>query len=173
MIPAYRTTWAYTGLVNYYEPRQLADKSGWHMTCRNDDRIWGVGYDSNTRTCPDCHGRSWMVVDHDPGEPNYCATCESKGYVEVEPHPPHATKEEAYACATQYVLDTAKFDQRFDTTHSVPRCEYPLCEVLVEDGGMATYGFGIGSTTVLCEAHRNRESLSVVIGPSVGDCISS
>jgi hypothetical protein len=30
--------------MNYYEARQTNDKTGWHYTCRNDDRIWPVGY---------------------------------------------------------------------------------------------------------------------------------
>jgi hypothetical protein len=30
--------------MNYYEARQLKDKSGWHFTCMNDGRIWPVGY---------------------------------------------------------------------------------------------------------------------------------
>lgn len=29
--------------MNYYEPRQKTDGK-WHYTCRNDDRIWPVGY---------------------------------------------------------------------------------------------------------------------------------
>jgi hypothetical protein len=30
--------------MNYYEARQLKDKSGWHFTCMNDGEIWPVGY---------------------------------------------------------------------------------------------------------------------------------
>jgi len=30
--------------VNYDQPRQLADGSGWHYTTRNDDRIHAIGY---------------------------------------------------------------------------------------------------------------------------------
>lgn len=30
--------------MNYYEARKLENGSGWHYTCRNDDRIWPVGY---------------------------------------------------------------------------------------------------------------------------------
>lgn len=158
--------------MNYFDARELLDKSGWHYTCRNDDRIWGVGYDGPFQSCRDCGGHSAHLVEHGPGEANYCATCESKGYVEVEPHAPHATAAEAYECATTYVLDTAKWDMRVDTTHSVPRCEMPECEVLVRDGGGASWGFGISHLTVLCLTHRNREALAVVVG-TVGQVISS
>lgn len=35
--------------MNYYGPRERRDEHGqpaglWHYTCRNDDRIWPVGY---------------------------------------------------------------------------------------------------------------------------------
>lgn len=30
--------------MNYYEARQLKDTGGWHYTCKNDDRVWPVGY---------------------------------------------------------------------------------------------------------------------------------
>lgn len=41
--------------MNYYEAREIADSDGvptglWHYTCRNDDRIWPVGYCSEG--CP-------------------------------------------------------------------------------------------------------------------------
>lgn len=134
---------------------------GWHYTCRNDDQIWPVGYDSPYRTCPDCEGREI-----------HCETCGSKHYVEVEAHSPHATREEAYWCATEFTLDTAKFSLRVSTTHSVPRCEFPDCGVLVMDGGGASYGFGIGNMAVLCDGHRNRDGLAVIVG-TVGMIASS
>lgn len=151
--------------MNYYDARELKS-GGFHYTCRNDDRIWGVGYDGKFQTCPDCGGQSAHLTDAS------CGRCSQKGYIEVTPHPPHATKDEAYACATQFVLDTARFDQNVDTSHSVPRCEYPDCSVLVEDGGAVSYGFGISGLKVLCPDHRNRESLAEIIG-SMGVTISS
>jgi hypothetical protein len=30
--------------VNYDQPRQLQDGSGWHYTTRNDGQIWAIGY---------------------------------------------------------------------------------------------------------------------------------
>ena len=30
--------------MNYDQPRQLKDGSGWHYTTRNDNQIWATGY---------------------------------------------------------------------------------------------------------------------------------
>jgi len=30
--------------VNYDQPRQLADSSGWHYTRMNDGQVWAIGY---------------------------------------------------------------------------------------------------------------------------------
>lgn len=30
--------------MNYYKPRQRESDKRWDYTCRNDDRIWPVGY---------------------------------------------------------------------------------------------------------------------------------
>lgn len=158
--------------MNYYDARPIKDGSGWHYTCMNDGRIWPVGYDSPIQTCPECNGRSAHVTDNHPDGRNYCATCSSKGYVEVEPHPPHATQEEAYQCATNYVLDTATWDLRISTTHSVPRCDADGCGTLVEDGGGARWGFGIQSHSVLCGDHRNRDTLAAIVG-TIGQVWSS
>jgi hypothetical protein len=38
--------------VNYDQPRQLADKTGWHYTSRNDDRIMTIGYCRDHRDEP-------------------------------------------------------------------------------------------------------------------------
>lgn len=152
--------------MNYYDARELADKSGWHYTCMNDGRIWGVGYDGKFQECPSCQGRSWGVVD------GRCDTCQAKGYIEVEPHPPHPTKEEAYACATQYMLNTARWDVTVDTKTSVPRCEFPECSTLVHDGRGVSYGFGMSHISVLCPEHRNRVSLAEIAG-GAGVTISS
>lgn len=152
--------------MNYYGARQLAS-GGWHYTCRNDDRIWGVGYDGRYQTCPTCQGDSFGRIGAS------CGTCGTKGYVEVEPHPPHATADEARECATRYVLDTAHWEaSSVDTTHSIPRCEFPDCTTAVEDGRGASWGFGGPDLTVLCPPHRNRESLAVIVG-TVGEVISS
>lgn len=42
--------------MNYYEPREIQrDGTGWHYTCRNDNRIWAVGYcrDHEGHTTPE------------------------------------------------------------------------------------------------------------------------
>lgn len=150
--------------MNYYDARPLLDGEGWHYTCRNDGRVWPVGYCSPKRTCPDCNGDSFMLRSN-------CATCDNKGVVTVDGCPPHATKEEAYECATRYMIDHAR-EVRVSTEHSVPRCEYEGCYRLVEDGFALQYGFGIPSLTILCPAHRNKESIAETIG-SVGEVWSS
>lgn len=77
--------------MNYQEARKLEDGSGWHMTVRNDDRIW-------THSC--CR---------DPGPPATDEDVEKYGYKLGEPtlgkpHAPHATREEAEDCYHEWRL---------------------------------------------------------------------
>jgi hypothetical protein len=55
--------------VNYDQPRELADHSGWHYTSMNDGRVHAIGYCANHDPHPtkdeayDCYTR--YKLDHD------------------------------------------------------------------------------------------------------------
>jgi hypothetical protein len=112
--------------VNYYQPREHKD-GGWHYTCRNDDRIWPVGY------CSD--------------------------------HPAHPTRDEAYECYRQYLLDTARYDQRI--VDQQLRCE--VCGTFTDR--LVDVGPGSVNSYMLCDEHHNREALEGLV--QVGDAVSS
>ena len=87
-------------------------------------------------------------------------------------HDPHPTADEAYACITNYVLDHVDWNMTLDTKTMVPRCDYPNCRTLVDDGGGASCGVGGRNFYVLCFQHRNRDDLARVLG-TIGRVVSS
>ncbi len=38
--------------MNYDQPRQLADGTGWHYTRENDGRVWAIGYCADHKDTP-------------------------------------------------------------------------------------------------------------------------
>jgi hypothetical protein len=149
--------------MNYYGSRQVADgpnEGRWHYTCRNDGRIWPVGYCSSIQTCPNAEQSSFCQID--------CQLCHGKRYVDVdEPCPGHDTAEEAAEHCRQYVLDTATYDHEFQ---SAERCEADGCECWT--AGAARTGHPQRQDVFLCDEHRNRETLEQLV-QAPGEIISS
>jgi hypothetical protein len=119
--------------VNYDQPRELADHSGWHYTSMNDGRINAIGY---------CR----QHLDQ-----------------------PHATRDEAYACYTRYLLDNElRLDGQYAGTWH--RCIHPGCDTLTDR--YAQVGRNMGPMYELCDTHRIREYVTELFG-LVGDSIHS
>lgn len=131
--------------MNYYAARQREKTKKWDYTCRNDGQIWPVGY---------CAGRlvDVMKVPEDKREPYH--------------EDGHETAEEAQECYKRYVLDN---DLRLDSKMSGQqrRCEADGCEEWTQ--GLATIRGG--QMFVLCDEHRNRETVEGMF--SVGEIWSS
>ena len=82
--------------------------------------------------------------------------------------PGHDTADEARQHQTEYELDNARFDGAWaEVWH---RCEAEGCEELTDR--FASYGPGQMVSHNLCDAHRNRETLAVLVGV-VGDHMGS
>lgn len=82
--------------------------------------------------------------------------------------PGHDTPEGAYEHQTEYVLDNAHFDGEWkDVQH---RCEAEGCGAWTTR--FASLGPGQMQTHDLCDEHRNRETLAVIVG-RVGDSFGS
>lgn len=83
-------------------------------------------------------------------------------------HEPHATEAEARECFRQFLLDNRHEDQMSDAQH---HCEAEGCEEwtfgLLFDGGPMG-----GEMHVLCDAHRNRETLDALT-PTPGQITAS
>jgi hypothetical protein len=142
--------------MNYYQAREKIDTDGnptgiYHYTCRNDNRIFPVGYCSDMRTCPVCNGRAWHTTEH-------CDTCDNKGYVKVAPCLGHATPEEAEAHYREYQLDTSDYSR--EMMNQQQRCR--VCNNWTSR--FASLGDGPGRIFVLCDQHCNRESLATLVG---------
>jgi hypothetical protein len=137
--------------MNYQEARQLSDKSGWHMTIRNDDNVW-------THQC--CR---------EPGPPATEEDEEKYGYTPGEPtigkpHAPHKTREEAEQCyhdwRFQRITDSIEFsDDVFSSWQgctayltsdgsSLDRCDKPT------KGGARYRDDHHPDTMALCPDHR-------------------
>lgn len=154
--------------MNYYGPRQVEpgadrpDAGLWRYTCRNDDRIWEVGYCGPTRDCQTCHGRTF--VTHEP-----CAECGGKGYVTVERCPGHPTADEACAHYRLYVLDCLiGYDMRSDPAIQ-HRCEAEGCDAWTQTAATER---PLGRHWWLCDEHRNRQTVERLYG-DVGTSVSS
>lgn len=99
--------------MNYYGPRQRQSDQRWDYTCKNDDRVWPVGY---------CHAYKEFdtslfyvseaeIAEHD--------ATKHKHHTEG-----HATEEEACECYRQYLFDHhLRLNQRCqDTQHKCEIC---------------------------------------------------
>lgn len=149
--------------MNYYQPREKTDGNGngtglWHYTCKNDGRIWPVGYCSPWETCPDCKGHSIVSIDAK------CDKCENRGVIKREnPCPGHKTPEEAAEHYRQYKLDNVRYDGKYHD--EMRKCE--ICGNWTEHFALIDY-----RSYALCDEHRNRENLEKVF-PLYGNYISS
>lgn len=125
--------------MNYYEARQLSDKSGWHYTRMNDGEIWPVGYCSPWQQCPDCTGHG-------------CEKCENRGIVKTHEDHTHETREEAEECFLRYLLDSISEEEYGDWT-GCEVCGDPTKKGLTSRGPL-------GSGFPLCDEHRTHEILA-------------
>lgn len=132
--------------MNYYEARQLSDKSGWHFTCRNDGQISPVGYCANRESLT----AEWICMDCDGAG---CEKCGGGGTVKrrIEPHV-HETREEAEECFLRYLLDDISDEEYGDWTG----CE--VCGEPTKKG--LTSRRPLGNGFPLCDEHRTPEILA-------------
>lgn len=142
--------------MNYYGPRQRETDKQWDYTCRNDDRIWPVGY---------------CAAFRDPDEPPSLfpwredQKAEYRATKDKHHTTGHATSEEACTCFREYLLDhhlnlAGKYQ---DAWHKCVVC------------GQLTDRFAEirhGQSFYLCDAHRTREEVEKLFGP-LGEIISS
>ena len=92
--------------MNYMEARKLSDGSGWHMTIRNDDRIW-------THSC--C--RTQVPATEEDVARNewiYHGSQKVGDLIDGPPHEPHATREEAEDCYHRWRLREIEESLEFD-----------------------------------------------------------
>lgn len=129
--------------MNYYEARQLSDKSGWHFTRLNDGEIWPVGYCSPWQQCLDCDGHG-------------CEKCGGRGITKSHVEHHHETREEAEECFLRYLLDKIEEEQYGDWTG----CE--VCGEPTKTGLTARRPLGNGFP--LCDEHRTPEILAGLTG---------
>jgi hypothetical protein len=131
--------------VNYYAARQREKTKKWDYTCRNDGRIWPVGY---------CAGRHVEVlqVPEDEREPYH-----DHG---------HETAEEARECYKHYQLDN-ELHLDIKMASQQRKCEADGCGAWTQ--GMARVGGHV--SFVLCDEHRNRENVEKLY--SVGESWTS
>lgn len=153
--------------MNYYDAREVQDPSSpnngrWNYTCMNSGRIWKIGY---------CAG--WTEPKRNElirtfGES--FADRVSAAHEKLQEHKDrfhldgHATKEEAYACYKQFILDS-----QLDLDRSMPD-QMMRCLVCHEFTQGLAFVDHI-TTFVLCDKHRTREEAERRY--SVGIMISS
>jgi hypothetical protein len=99
--------------MNYYQARQRNTSLRWDFTCKNDKRIWPVGY---------CSGKS----DGGPYDNKY----HDDG---------HASAEEASECYRQYLLDNRLVFDEGEGSRTMRVCQYPGCDEFTS--GMAEIEF--------------------------------
>lgn len=144
--------------MNYYAARELMGPNGehtglFHFTCENDGVTWPVGYCSSVRTCPSCKGHAWMYRE------GFCAACQNKGTIRVDPCPGHPTKEEAEEHYRQYQLDGA----RYDGFSSNQQFKCRVCGAWTQRYAQVCQSY----LYHLCDDHCTRETLEQ-IHPKVG-----
>lgn len=164
--------------MNYYQAREILgeDKKPtgkWHYTCRNDDRIWAVGYCASLQSCPVCKDK-WVPAfgmtreDVEARGWTWCEACNNKGLVDApNPCPGHDTPEEACEHYKEYLLDKAEYRQKLSEWPK-DKCMRPDCN------SEATHVVHIPGETynyIFCEQHCNRENVSALL--NVGWSMSS
>jgi hypothetical protein len=129
--------------MNYFGPRQRESTKRWDYTCRNDNRIWPVGYCAGWRDYTAEERRQCMMNDV------WYANYESR---RASYHTDgHATSDEACECYKQYQLDDGL---RFgEDSSSQKKCQ--VCEAWTTKRAMV----GGYRSFVLCEAHATREEV--------------
>ena len=147
--------------MNYYGARQKQDTKKWDYTCRNDDRIWPVGYcggwkEYNKEDVTKRLGEG--MYDGLVREQNQSLPFKSKYHTDG-----HDTKEAACSCYRAYLLDQK-------TRFGEQQNQQKKCEVCQK----WTQKFAETSMDIhyLCEEHLNKETLEKIF-PEVAEIISS
>ena len=135
--------------MNYLQARQREVEGRWDYTCMNDGRIWPVGYCAGWRDWTDAQREQFGAAFVERAE------AESAPFRDKYHRDGHATRDEAYACYTTYMLDQrTRLDQiREDDAH--PRCAAEGCVRL----SSATVSIGGWPRFSVCSAHQTRETL--------------
>lgn len=122
--------------MNYAEARQLDDKSGWHFTVKNDNRVWA--YHCCREPGSPATGQDVALYGYELGEPTT-----------GKPHAPHPTKEEAEACFNKWRRnpDHVSLDSSFRDWTGCTICDAPTKKAArVKDIGGSTH-------VALCDEH--------------------
>jgi hypothetical protein len=145
--------------MNYYQARQRKVDNRWDYSCRNDDRIWPVGYCAKYRDPEEMASDLVPILMWRKDEIERIRATKDKYHTDG-----HATAEEACECYRQYLLDhKLRLDgESKDTWHKCLVCE-TLTNHFAEIE-MQVY--------VLCDKYRTREEVEKLFGP-VGESISS
>jgi hypothetical protein len=149
--------------MNYYGARQRKE-GGFDYTCMNDGHVWPIGY---------CTGwREWKDVDvllpqqNERGRQEREAERARIALYHTDGHP---TEAEAGACYRRYLLDhRLRLDMRCSGDMQ-RRCQAPDgCEAWTQTAAEVDNGH----TWFLCDAHRNRETVELLM-PAVGQAMAS
>lgn len=123
--------------MNYYQARQQKDNLRWYFTCKNDGKMWPVGY---------CAG----PCDDDPEHA-------SKYHEDGHPSP-----EAAAECYKLYLLDHDLHFNDGEGSKLMRVCEHPDCDEFT--AGTATVRH---HRWFLCDEHRTREVVDTLFEPPV------
>lgn len=144
--------------MNYSQAREMRGADGkctgkWHWTTMNDGHIRPDGYCSPWEECPACKGHSGIMRWGNLKAEQHCETCGDKGILErAIPCPGHDTPEGAAEHYRQYLLDNVTYDGRMSNQQQ--KCR--VCGAWTS--GLAQVPFAYLGW-VLCDKHRNRESV--------------
>lgn len=135
--------------MNYFAARQRESGKRWDYTCKNDSRIWPVGYCAGWREPKPEHWGSQAEID--------------RWLERTAPHrhkfheDGHETDEQACECYKQYLLD---FELHLDEENLNMQRKCAVC-------GAWTSKFARVSMRIwdLCDEHRTREHVEVLHGP--------
>ena len=152
--------------MNYYDARQRGEDGPWDFTCRNDDRIWAVGFCARRvpcecgtietayrpkEDCENCGGHGW--VDN----PNYCGS--------------HETVEEARACFRSYLLADISEESYGEWTGCAAYVNGQKCDKPTKQG-LETRP-PLGESFALCDEHRTFECLRFLAAHDAGQITAS
>lgn len=126
--------------MNYYRSRQRESDHRWDYTCKQNQKVWPIGY---------CSGQSV----EGPNAHKY----HSDG---------HATAEEADECYRRYLLDNEIQFSSGEGSRVLHVCQYPGCEEFT--AGIAEVGCGPCAIYHLCNEHRTKEVVAELFkGPGL------
>ena len=149
--------------MNYYAARQGDDDKKWDYTCMNDGRMWPIGYCSRFLEA-EVGGFAGCTQERADRHNNFR---------EKYGRHNHETKEEAFECYKQYVLDNLV---RF-WPYREPKEEKPMTrtEHLCQAEGCESYKAGLARMEqrnfFLCDEHQTRAVVSSLL--HIGESWSS